>query len=172
MTFLSSHVSLKYIFRREVYFPDEKQHISWNIQNIIELLAATVWRHYKMSESCHTYEKQHISWNIQNIFYEIWFPSWLVLQCVITHISHGLFPQKSHTFSRYMTWEKSATFKGKYMSDWVGPLRDNYSHDWHDYSYNTRCVSCYRLQVISRKRATNYRALLRKMTYNDIVMSI
>jgi len=30
-----------------------------------------------------------------------------------------------------------------------------------------RCIECLKLQVISRKRATNSRALLRKMTYKD-----
>jgi len=30
-----------------------------------------------------------------------------------------------------------------------------------------RCIGCLKMQVIFRKRATNYRALLRKMTYED-----
>ena len=30
-----------------------------------------------------------------------------------------------------------------------------------------RLIGCFKLQVIFRKRATNYRALLRKMTYQD-----
>jgi len=30
-----------------------------------------------------------------------------------------------------------------------------------------RLIGCLKLQVIFRKRATNYRALLRKMTYKD-----
>ena len=30
-----------------------------------------------------------------------------------------------------------------------------------------RLIGCLQLQVISRKRATTYRALLRKMTYED-----
>jgi len=37
-------------------------------------------------------------------------------------------------------------------------------------SHNTgwrRLVGCLKLQVIFRKRATNYRALVRKMTYED-----
>ena len=33
--------------------------------------------------------------------------------------------------------------------------------------YRVRPIGCLRLQVIFRKRATNYRALLRKMTYKD-----
>ena len=32
-----------------------------------------------------------------------------------------------------------------------------------------RCIGCHKLQVILRKRATNYRALLRKMTSEDKV---
>jgi len=31
-------------------------------------------------------------------------------------------------------------------------------------------IGCLKLQVISRKRATNYRALLRKMIYKDIAV--
>jgi len=30
-----------------------------------------------------------------------------------------------------------------------------------------RCIGCLKLQVIFRKRATNFRDLLRKMTYKD-----
>ena len=30
-----------------------------------------------------------------------------------------------------------------------------------------RCIGCLKLQVIFRKRATNYRALFRKMIYED-----
>jgi len=35
-----------------------------------------------------------------------------------------------------------------------------------------RLVGCLRLQVICRKRATNYRALLRKMAYEDNCVNV
>ena len=37
----------------------------------------------------------------------------------------------------------------------------------HMYTGWRRLIGCLKLQVIFRKRATNYRALLRKMTYED-----
>ena len=47
------------------------------------------------------------------------------------------------------------TWKGTYIIYWVGRT------GWR------RLIGCLKLQVIFRKRATNYRALLRKMTYED-----
>ena len=35
-----------------------------------------------------------------------------------------------------------------------------------------RFIGCFKLQVIFRKRATNYRALLRKMNYEDNLMNL
>jgi len=37
----------------------------------------------------------------------------------------------------------------------------------HTHYDTRRCIGCFKLQVIFRKRATNCRALLRKMTYED-----
>jgi len=45
-------------------------------------------------------------------------------------------------------------------------LYTSYTHINVDTGWR-RCVECLKLQVSFRKRATNYRALLRKMTYQD-----
>ena len=45
---------------------------------------------------------------------------------------------------------------------------NNLSHNISVYELsNSRCIGCLKLQVSSRKTATNHRALLRKMTYID-----
>ena len=44
----------------------------------------------------------------------------------------------------------------------------HYSLIWPYYTGWRRLIGCLKLQVIFRKRATNYRALLRKMTYEDM----
>ena len=48
-----------------------------------------------------------------------------------------------------------------YMPPFLVNLQNTFSTGWR------RCIGCLKLQTSFRKRATNHRALLRKMTYKD-----
>ena len=70
------------------------------------------------------------------------FVAWLIHLCDITH---------------YLTVSHAATCSA--------PIP--FVCDWRCYTGWWRLIGCLKLWVIFRKRATNYRALLRKMTYED-----
>jgi len=104
---------------------------------------------------CNTYDSRMI--------YEMWYDSRM---SVIFHgISHGT--RMTHSWCNTMN------------ESCVLLMHDSLQYTTHLYVCLTceilhvwsigwrRPIGCLRLQVISRKRATNYRALLRKMTYND-----
>jgi len=65
----------------------------------------------------------------------------------LTHIEGApLIPKKTHT---HILNELTCSFNELIRTGW------------------RRCIGCLKLQVYFRKRVTNYRALLRKMTYED-----
>jgi len=66
------------------------------------------------------------------------------------------FWEKSSCVRKELTFEKRADF-------WQFLTRRTHAVD----SGRRRCIGCLKLQVSFRKRATNFRALLRKMTYKD-----
>jgi len=76
-----------------------------------------------------------------------------------------------HKWTRHFTHRYVMSRAKESCHTWMSPL-DFHSRSPAVRSHDTgwrRCIGCFKLQVSFCKRATNYRALLRKETYNDKV---
>ena len=91
-------------------------------------------------------------------------------ECVMSHacLSHVTHMNESCHTCEWVVWvrrgyEDCLTNKAFHIFEWV------MSYIWmgHVDTGWRRPIGCLKLQVIFRKRATNYRALLRKITYKD-----
>jgi len=83
----------------------------------------------------------------------------------------ALLPQHNWTTHNLTKW---LTPISEFVIHTCMRVRDSYKHTWYllpdsasDATGWRRQIGCLKLQVIVRKRVTNYRALLRKMTYKD-----
>ena len=105
-----------------------------------------------MKESCHTLE-----W----VMSHIWRP-WVMLQISSSVFFFDMF---FYNVTRMKALSHVACFKNKF--DMICIFHISRSHTRTYITGWRRPIGCLKLQVNFRKRATNYRALLRKMTYKD-----
>ena len=85
---------------------------------------------------------------------------------IMTH-THGAW-HDSHIYTWFVTWHMTHTQGPGMHLPWRGTITQ--STTTHAHVKRTgwrRLIGCLKLQVIFRKRATNHRALLQKMTYED-----
>jgi len=87
----------------------------------------------------------------------IWIRDTIIRESCLTHMSHMDTWVMSHSYG-CPTWP----YVGHDSLIWLS----NHVYSWH--TGCQRCIWCLKLQVSFRKRATNHKALLRKMTYKDI----
>ena len=104
---------------------------------------------------CHTYEYA-ISFTWLIYMSVTW--SFILMTCLIhtCNMTHSYVKHES-----FVTWLCATQYMR--MCD------TTHSYVWHDSKHTgwQNLIGCLKLQVFFRKRATNYRALLQKMTYTD-----
>jgi len=169
-----SHMSEScHIWRSRVIYegPCDHPHVHMNE-------SCHIWVNSHMNESCHTWVSQVICmlvllslWSCAYTFgWVMSHMSEFTYEWVMSHLSEFTYERDmSHMNESCYIWISQSTY------EWVMSRMSESCHIWMCVSNVRACVctgwrrliGCLKLQVIFRKRGTNHRALLRKMTYED-----